>query len=595
MKINSIKVRAVLLILIIMVTPVVIFGALSTLYYKSVIQDNIQSDYVAHARAVSAMTSTYMDSAILYLKGQSIRPSVAEAVNNSDIAFLNDTMRFIQSSDIYYAVYVTNNTGTVISSYPNQSVVGRNDLDKAQVRDVLKSGSTYVGDGVISPVTEKPTVYIGVPLVSNGNITGVLVGALDLPRYSSIVINTQSHERQYLILVNRTGHVMVHSNRTYMDTMQDFSLLPAVQQVLNGSEGIGEQYNPFDREMKLIAYSPVPKYGWGVLVSIPTDVAYAPISNSIRWLTLSIGALALLSVIVALLMGSNIVNPLLKMTAATGKMPNGDYRKDLPLKRQDEIGDLARSYDRMAGDIRADRQNVIEARDKAEEEKRRAELYVDIMGHDINNLNQTALLSLELLAMARGIDEGGRKFLDKAIASVRGSAGIIENVRKIQQITGEKLEKEKVDIDSLISVCISESPRPPGKKVTINYEGHSGMYVCASTLLKEAFCNLINNSIKYSREEVTIDIAVKRGLVDSKESYIISIADNGIGIPDDLKPRLFRRFERGETKAHGKGLGLYIVRTLVERFGGTVSVEDRVPGDYTKGARFIITLPTLTS
>jgi signal transduction histidine kinase len=55
-----------------------------------------------------------------------------------------------------------------------------------------------------------------------------------------------------------------------------------------------------------------------------------------------------------------------------------------------------------------------------------------------------------------------------------------------------------------------------------------------------------------------------------------------------VKGKLFYRFQRGVTKAHGKGLGLYLARTLVEGYHGKVWVEDRVSGDHTKGARFVV-------
>jgi two-component system, sensor histidine kinase len=115
--------------------------------------------------------------------------------------------------------------------------------------------------------------------------------------------------------------------------------------------------------------------------------------------------------------------------------------------------------------------------------------------------------------------------------------------------------------------------------------------VKGNPLLKEAFCNLIGNAIKYSGDEVTIGISVNRVDRAAGPVYEVAIEDNGYGIPGDVKPKLFRRFQRGTNKAHGKGLGLYIVRSLVEKLGGSVQVEDRVPGDYTKGAKFILALP----
>jgi signal transduction histidine kinase len=60
-----------------------------------------------------------------------------------------------------------------------------------------------------------------------------------------------------------------------------------------------------------------------------------------------------------------------------------------------------------------------------------------------------------------------------------------------------------------------------------------------------------------------------------------------------LKSIIFTRFQRGKSKASGRGLGLYLVKTLVEDFGGKVWVEDRMPGDSTKGSRFVILLPAL--
>ena len=56
---------------------------------------------------------------------------------------------------------------------------------------------------------------------------------------------------------------------------------------------------------------------------------------------------------------------------------------------------------------------------------------------------------------------------------------------------------------------------------------------------------------------------------------------------------VFNRLQRGDTKARGMGLGQYLVRSLIESYQGRVWVEDRVPGDHTKGAKFVVMLPAI--
>jgi signal transduction histidine kinase len=122
-----------------------------------------------------------------------------------------------------------------------------------------------------------------------------------------------------------------------------------------------------------------------------------------------------------------------------------------------------------------------------------------------------------------------------------------------------------------------------------------GVKVEANELLKDAFVNLIANAVKHSDEEKPLTVNVKAEPVkeNGKKYYRCTVEDDGPGIPDGLKSKLFHRFQRGTTKAHGKGLGLYLVRTLVEGYHGKVWVEDRVTGDHTKGARFVIMLPAI--
>jgi signal transduction histidine kinase len=105
------------------------------------------------------------------------------------------------------------------------------------------------------------------------------------------------------------------------------------------------------------------------------------------------------------------------------------------------------------------------------------------------------------------------------------------------------------------------------------------------------FMNVIVNSIKHSTGPLTIWINLDRDHIDTLEYYRTVIEDNGPGIPDDMKEKVFNRLQRGTTNSIGSGLGLHLVKTLVESMGGMVKVEDRIPEESTCGSRFVILLP----
>ncbi len=232
--------------------------------------------------------------------------------------------------------------------------------------------------------------------------------------------------------------------------------------------------------------------------------------------------------------------------------------------------------------------------------KAQAELYVDLMGHDINNMNMVAMGTLEIALMDMEqdgkLDSSSKPLLDKSIESLKNSSALIRNVQKLQRASVEGIKLQAVDVADILKGIIDEQRSTPGKDVTIYYKNEaSHCLVTANELLRDVFTNIISNSIKHARTDrhLTIGVTVENIVEDGRKFCRVAIDDNGSGIPDEVKDRLFRRFSRGETKARGSGLGLYLVRTLVEHYGGQIRVEDRVPGDYTRGAKFVVMIPSV--
>ena len=119
--------------------------------------------------------------------------------------------------------------------------------------------------------------------------------------------------------------------------------------------------------------------------------------------------------------------------------------------------------------------------------------------------------------------------------------------------------------------------------------------VRAGDLLKDVFENLVDNAIRHSTGPVTIDLAIDRVKIEGQSFLKITVSDTGPGIPDDLKKKIFMSLKEDVEKTSRRGFGLYLVRTLVDHYHGHVWVEDRVPGDHTKGARFVVMLPAVES
>jgi len=229
------------------------------------------------------------------------------------------------------------------------------------------------------------------------------------------------------------------------------------------------------------------------------------------------------------------------------------------------------------------------------EAKEQAELYIDLLSHDISNMNAAVSSYLQAAVDKIDIEQKNMHYFTKSQEILSNSNELIETVRKIQRVESHDSKYGLVDLGWLLEDVRSEFEHYPGREVKISYKTSIKKYVMAGDLLRDVFTNLISNSIKHSTGPVEISIVLNKVFEAGREHYKVWVEDDGPGIPDELKSKLFQRKMRGRTKTTGSGLGLYLVKKLVEDLNGRVWVEDRVPGDPSKGARFVVLLPAVTS
>lgn len=177
--------------------------------------------------------------------------------------------------------------------------------------------------------------------------------------------------------------------------------------------------------------------------------------------------------------------------------------------------------------------------------------------------------------------------------SAQGLASVVEdflNVTKIEQ-GGMKYIFEEVDLKTIVKDLASDmkiAADDKKLKLTLEIDEECRYIVKADGVkLKQVFLNLIDNSIKYTKEGYVI---VR--LLSHKDTITFSVSDSGVGISEETKAKLFTKFARGEggvLNAGGSGLGLYLAQEIVKAHKGQISIDSKGLG---KGSTFSVTLPT---
>ena len=223
----------------------------------------------------------------------------------------------------------------------------------------------------------------------------------------------------------------------------------------------------------------------------------------------------------------------------------------------------------------------------------RAQLYLDLISHDINNMNQISLgyleMAMETIKSEGKLESDNYSMIEKPMESLRNCSRLIKTVKSLQSIETGNLPVFTLDLGPMLRDLKTEFETVEGRNVTIIVPDN----ICkirANDLIKDAFRNLIGNSIKHSEGPLTIWIKTNLVTEENTSFCMVSIEDNGPGIAEEIKKEQITRLSKDD-KTPGKGLGLYLVKTLVDDFNGRVSLEDRVPGDFTKGSKFIVLLP----
>jgi signal transduction histidine kinase/ActR/RegA family two-component response regulator len=364
---------------------------------------------------------------------------------------------------------------------------------------------------------------------------------------------------------------------------------------------------------------------WLYGVFSPEDAILAAVQQQARRNLLLAGLTALAAATAAFLAARWVTGPLRQVGRAAQALAAGDMSRRVGLRQHDELGRLAIAFDAMAealsakeAELRgyADRleQRVAEqtaalraseeelrtlyereqeARRRAEEANRLKDEFLSTVSHELRTPLNAILGWTWLLGSGKLDAEGSHRARATIERNARAQGQIIEDLLDVSRIiTGKlRLQTEPVDLVQVAEAAL-ESIRPAAdaKEIRIgrHFDAPAARIPGDPQRLQQVIWNLLSNAVKFTPRGGSMEVHVGR-----RSSHVeLRVSDTGMGIRPDFLDHVFDRFRQADsssTRTHGGlGLGLAIVRHLVELHGGTVAAQSDGEG---RGATFVVSLP----
>lgn len=307
----------------------------------------------------------------------------------------------------------------------------------------------------------------------------------------------------------------------------------------------------------------------------PRELRYLENTNR----ALLVGALGagMVALLIGVLLSRHFLRPLRDLTQAIGAMHRGSLNQQVPVRSDDELGTLARTFNQMSADLH--RANQL-----------RQQMTADV-AHDLRTPLMVMMGYLE--ALRDGTLEATPARFDAMHHEALQLRRLVEDLRVLSLADAGELRLQPQPVaarDLLESIRLSFEPLAAAEQVTLRVEAEPGLPDCSldRERMVQVLANLVTNALRYTPSGGTITLGAAR----SGANLLLTVTDTGTGIAADHLPNIFERFYRTDPSRQEQqgesGLGLAIAKSIVEAHRGTIRAESE-PG---KGTRIIITLPT---
>jgi signal transduction histidine kinase/CheY-like chemotaxis protein len=541
---------------------------------------NVDRQNVATARAISVAIDAEVETTTTALEVL----GTLHALDAPDVsAFDNLARRLIVRQRDWSAIILADSTNRVIAAFPDGDADVSNSPAGGWAHTVITTGQQLVSNLFTLPDVPGYFVMIAVPVKRDGRARLALGARVRSDSFGAILRAQQAPPNGVVALIDSAHRVIARTvqESAYVGTPVTAAFILASSRSSEGSwQGMGRDGVP-----SYSAFSRSSRTGLEVALGLPQEEVDGPVR---RLLYLLAGVWLLMLAAgagVGLLFGQVVVRAMRSASHAAMALARGE--PVVPARsRIAEIDDLGTGLRQAA--------LMLEARNRERDEAGRLkDEFLMTISHELRT-PLTAIYGWSRMLAAGQLREGQR---ERALVAIERNAKalgqIVNDLLDVSRVVAGKLrlDVQPVAVPDVVAAAIDAiRPAAIAKNISVATTVAPGELAVSGDAgrLQQVVWNLLSNAVRFTPAGGRIDIDIAR----AAEHISISVRDTGTGVAPDFLPHVFERFRQGgagTTRAHGGlGLGLAIVRHLVELHGGTVRVENNSPEP---GATFQVVLP----
>jgi signal transduction histidine kinase len=476
----------------------------------------------------------------------------------------------------------------LFSPYPEE--VSRDISDRPYFREIAAGREWAVSNLFQSKTIGAPVFTISRGIRDQSGILQGLVIATVLPEKLNEVYRFERARQSAITIIDRSGRAVFRNPRVEWswENRDRYKVYPGLKEALKGKEVTGVVQQSEDGVRRVFALTPIRKLGWVGGASISEKEMMAPVFSSLLTDTVLFSGLTFASLFLALFFSRKITVPIKRLQKAMRDFGNGKWNQKISVAGPKEIEDFAHTFNEMVAEVNRLTEDLSRKNAELEISNRDLDAFSSTVAHDL----KTPLIVLDYLSKklvkdhAPKLDSRGKRYLEDLRASSSQMMDLVNDLLEFSRASKTAMKAEKVDLSVLaqeaLHACQKLQPEIPIESII-----SEGVFAWGDkSLLRCLFNNLIGNACKFSSRSGRPRIEFGANGIEG--GRIFFVADNGCGFEMAAMDQIFLPFQRlhPSDQYPGTGIGLAIVKRVVERHGGRIWAESELG----KGATFYFTL-----